>query len=213
MSISQLLVCSAVSLGLGVLCLFLHMYKNQATKSFLITLALLPLIVQIVISVVNGNLGTGVAVAGAFSLIRFRSVPGSAREIGSIFLAMTIGLADGMGYIGISAILFLLAAALTILLLNLPLKAFRDDGPKSLKVTIPENLDYTNIFDDIFEKYAADIKLDHVKTTSMGSLYDLSYTIVQKNEKDEKKMIDELRCRNGNLPISCGRPVSDTQVL
>ena len=118
-----------------------------------------------------------------------------------------------MGYIGISAILFLLAAALTILLLNLPLKAFRDDGPKSLKVTIPENLDYTNIFDDIFEKYAADIKLDHVKTTSMGSLYDLSYTIVQKNEKDEKKMIDELRCRNGNLPISCGRPVSDTQVL
>ena len=204
MKIGEFAICMAVSLVLGILCIFLHSYKNQASKSFLITLALLPLIVQVIIAVVNGNLGTGVAVAGAFTLVRFRSAPGNAREISSIFLAMTIGLADGMGYIGIAILLFIFVALLTILLLNLPIKGLTD-GQKALRVTIPENLDYTNIFDDLFEKYTSFAKLRRVKTTNMGSLYDLSYDITLKNDAEEKAFIDELRCRNGNLTIACGK--------
>ena len=203
-SLGSFLICLTVSLILGILCAWLHAYKNRATKSFLITLCLIPMIVQVIITLVNGNLGTGVAVMGAFSLVRFRSVPGNAREIASIFLAMTIGLANGMGYIGIAALLFVFIAVLTIAFLNISI-ANMDERQRNLHITIPENLDYNGIFDEIFETYTTKSTLIKAKTVNMGSLFDLHYEITLKNVKDEKAFLDALRCRNGNLSISCGR--------
>ena len=154
------------------------------------------------IMLVNGNLGTGVAVMGAFSLVRFRSLPGNAREIGSIFLAMALGLAAGMGYLGTAMLLMIVSGGITILLISLP--AGRA-GRKELKITIPENLDYSGIFDDIFAKYTKKSELVRVRTVNMGSLYELCYQVDLKSEFIEKNMLDEIRCRNGNLTIVCGR--------
>lgn len=196
-------VCTAVSLGLGLTLAAVHQYKNQSSRSFLITLVVLPVIVQMVIMMVNGNLGTGVAVMGAFSLVRFRSMPGNAREISSVFLAMAIGLADGMGYIGISIFMVAVVGSVMVILLLAP-----DVGGqflhKELKVTIPENLDYSGIFNDIFEKYTRKAELIRVKTVNMGSLYELCYTVELKSRDMEKSMLDEIRCRNGNLTVICG---------
>lgn len=158
--------------------------------------------VQTVIMLVNGNLGTGVAVMGAFSLVRFRSLPGNAREIGSIFLAMALGLAAGMGYLGTAMLLMIVSGGITILLISLP--AGRA-GRKELKITIPENLNYSGIFDDIFAKYTKRSELVRVRTVNMGSLYELCYQVDLKSEFIEKNMLDEIRCRNGNLTIVCGR--------
>lgn len=157
---------------------------------------------------VNGNLGTGVAVMGAFSLVRFRSVPGSAREICSLFLAMALGLATGMGYIGIAVFL---AVVLNLVQVLLVLSKFGEgvSEEKELKITIPESLDYTGIFDDIFVTHTRRAELMRVKTSNMGSLYELCYRVTLKNRNTEKQMIDEIRCRNGNLTIVCGKvPVS-----
>ena len=203
-----LLTCTAASLVLGVICATVFMFRNTYTKSFVITLALLPAIVQAVIMLVNGNLGTGVAVMGAFSLVRFRSVPGSAREICSLFLAMALGLATGMGYIGIAVFL---AVVLNLVQVLLVLSKFGEgvSEEKELKITIPESLDYTGIFDDIFVTHTRRAELMRVKTSNMGSLYELCYRVTLKNRNTEKQMIDEIRCRNGNLTIVCGKvPVS-----
>ena len=159
--------------------------------------------VRIVIMMVNGNVGAGVAVAGAFSLVRFRSVPGTAKEIGTIFLAMAAGLIAGMGYLGF-AVLFSLIMGLVMLMLNITgfgthKKATND---KTLKITIPEDLNYGEVFDDLFEQYLTHCEVIAVKTSNMGSLYKLTYHIILKDQKQEKKFIDELRCRNGNLEIS-----------
>ena len=165
--------------------------------------AMLPAVVCIVIMMVNGNVGAGVAVAGAFSLVRFRSVPGTAKEIGTIFLAMAAGLIAGMGYLGF-AVLFSLIMGLVMLMLNITgfgthKKATND---KTLKITIPEDLNYGEVFDDLFEQYLTRCEVIAVKTSNMGSLYKLTYHITLKDQKQEKKFIDELRCRNGNLEIS-----------
>ena len=164
---------------------------------------MLPAVVCIVIMMVNGNVGAGVAVAGAFSLVRFRSVPGTAKEIGTIFLAMAAGLIAGMGYLGF-AVLFSLIMGLVMLMLNITgfgthKKATND---KTLKITIPEDLNYGEVFDDLFEQYLTHCEVIAVKTSNMGSLYKLTYHITLKDQKQEKKFIDELRCRNGNLEIS-----------
>ena len=204
LSIKSVLLCTAASLILGLGIALAYRFRNQSSKSFVVTLALLPAIVQLVIMLVNGNLGTGVAVAGAFSLVRFRSVPGSARDIGSIFLAMAIGLATGMGYIGI-ALLFTLIISAVSLLYTVSGFGEKKEEEKGLKVTIPESLDYTEIFDDLFQKYTSKWELVQVKTASMGSLYRLEYQIILKNPSKEKEFLDEIRCRNGNLEISCGR--------
>lgn len=211
-TMSQLLLCTFVSLLLGLILALIHTYKNTYTKNFVLTLALLPAVVQAVIMIVNGNLGTGVAVMGAFGLVRFRSVPGNAREICSVFLAMAVGLAAGMGYLGIAAVLLLIVGAATILLVSLPIgqEAFKR---KELKVTIPENLDYTGIFDDIFKEYTEKSELIRVKTVNMGSLYELCYHIQLKSEETEKTMLDAIRCRNGNLTIICGRIAADREEL
>lgn len=190
-----------VSLVLGGIMALIHTYRNDYTKSFVMTLAILPAVICVVILMVNGNIGAGVAVAGTFSLVRFRSAPGTAREIGAIFAVMGMGLIMGMGYIGYAA-LFTCLIGLAILMYS----RFSADGKKStrkiLKITIPENLNYSDVFDEFLEKYTKAYKLKQVKTSNMGSLYKLSYEIVLTDPSIEKEFIDQLRTRNGNLEIS-----------
>jgi len=205
-------MCTFASLILGAICALIYMFKNPYTKGFVVTLTLLPAIIQLVIMMVNGNVGTGVAVMGAFSLVRFRSVAGSAREICSIFLAMAIGLATGMGYIGIAAIFLVIIGAANLLLTATPFGE-QKKAEKMLKVTIPEDFNYTDLFDDLFKKYTAKSELIKDKTTNMGSLFELQYEIVLKNKEQEKQFLDEVRCRNGNLNIVCGRLPSGNSEL
>lgn len=198
---SNFLLSFAISLALGFVIAGLYMFRSHYSKSFVMTLVMLPAVVQVVILLVNGNLGVGVAVAGTFSLVRFRSVPGTAREITSIFLAMAVGLAAGMGYLGIAVLLVVVLGAVSIIL---TITSFGDQrNRKDLRITIPESLNYTDVFDDILKSYAKNWELVQVKTTNMGSLYKLTYQIEMKDTSEEKKMIDELRCCNGNLEISC----------
>ncbi len=209
---SDLLICTAASLILGIAAAFIYMYHNTYTRNFVITLALLPVMVQIVIMMVNGNLGTGVAVLGAFSLIRFRSVPGTAREIGSIFFAMALGLACGMGYLVFAGLFVIIIGLMTVLLYTLRFgeeKAYE----KHLKITIPETLDYDGIFEDLFRTYTKKHELNRVHTTNMGSLFELHYLVVLKDDHKEKEFLDALRCRNGNLTISCGRAAGKEEQL
>ena len=206
-TLSAFLACTGVSLALGLCAALLYMYKSSYTQSFVVTLAMLPAVIQVVIMLVNGNIGAGVAVAGAFTLVRFRSIPGTAREIGMIFLAMAVGLATGMGYVALAVLFFLIMAVFT---LALSLLRFGDGhaNERELKVTIPENLDYDGLFDDLFQKYTRSAHLERVKTTNMGTLYELDYRIVLREETVPKTFLDELRCRNGNLNIVCGRVAS-----
>ena len=204
LTISGFLYCTLASLVLGLGIAGLYMVKNTYSKGFVVTLALLPAIVQVVIMMVNGNIGTGVAVAGAFSLVRFRSVPGNARDIVSIFFAMAVGLATGMGYL-FYALLFLVIIGVV----NVALLCSRfGDGKanvRTLKITVPENLDYEGLFDDLLQQYATSYTLEKVRTTNMGSLFELSYTVRLKGDMPPKAFLDALRCRNGNLSIICGR--------
>lgn len=202
-SLTNFLLCLIISLLIGLLNAGIYTYKNRYTKSFLVTLALLPAVVCVVIMMVNGNIGTGVAVAGTFSLVRFRSAPGTAKEIGAIFLAMCIGLIAGMGYLGY-AVLFALILGGATLLYNKFDFGSRKNGEKYkvLHVTISEDLDYTGVFDEILDKYTSSYELVQVKTTNMGSLFKLTYNMVLKGGENEKELIDKLRCRNGNLEIS-----------
>ena len=211
-TLPQLVICTLTSLGLGLALAFLHTYRNTSSRNFVMTLAILPAVVQAVIMLVNGNLGTGVAVMGAFGLVRFRSAPGNAREIGSVVLAMAIGLATGMGYLGIAVLLLIIIGAAILVLAAVPLGS-QSFAQKELKVTIPENLDYAGIFDDLFEKYTKRAVLMKVRTTNMGSLYELCYRIELKKEEEEKAMLDDIRCRNGNLTIVCGRIVENREEL
>lgn len=210
-AINEFLICMAASLIMGSVLAWIHTYKNHVSKNFVMTLVLLPVIVQTVIMLVNGNLGTGVAVMGAFSLVRFRSAPGNSREIASIFLAMVIGLATGMGYITVAAILLVVIGCMTLLLVSMP--GIQGGEKKELKVTIPEDLDYCGIFDDLFQKYTNGGELVKVRTVNMGSLYELQYHIDLKDEKSEKEFLDQIRCRNGNLTLVCGRIPSDGATL
>lgn len=195
------LICTAVSLLLGALIAFTAGFRAKQSKSFLLALFLIPAIVQTVIMLVNGSVGTGVAVMGAFSLVRFRSVAGSAKEIVSIFLAMATGLATAMGYIGL-AIIFVCVFCIAMIIASFIRIKEKDDLVRELKITVPEDLNYAHSFDEIFDKYTKSCKLQNVKTTNMGSLYKLSYNIELNSEDDIQAFIDELRCRNGNLEIS-----------
>ena len=195
-------VSTFASLAIGIFIAFMYSIRNSYSKSFFVTLSLIPAIVQIIIMLVNGNLGVGVAVAGAFSLVKFRSATG--KEITSIFLAMASGLATGMGYIGI-AVMFVVIVSLANVILN---SIHFGEHEKLLKVTIPEGLDFEGIFDDIFSKYTSKAELLEVRTYGMGSLYRLSYKIIMQGNASVKNMIDEMRVRNGNLEISCSRPIA-----
>ncbi|MBE6630918.1 MAG: DUF4956 domain-containing protein [Ruminococcaceae bacterium] len=212
--VGDFLLCLGVSLVLGLLLAFCYTYRSRYTKSFVLTLSLLPAVVCVVIMMVNGNVGTGVAVAGAFSLVRFRSVPGSAREIVSLFLAMGSGLIAGMGYLGYAALFTLVMCAALILYARLDLGAKKQgERYKTVQITIPEDLDYSEVFADIFAEYTASCELVRVKTTHMGSIFRLSYQVVLRHPEKEKEMIDKLRCRNGNLEISVSREVGAANEL
>ena len=204
---SVFFICTAVSLLLGLGAAVLSMFRDRYTQSFVVTLAILPAMVQIIIMMVNGNIGAGVAVAGAFGLIRFRSAQGSAKEIGLVFLATAIGLATGMGYVAVAVIFFVIIAAFFLLLTSVGFGAGAADE-RELRITIPENLDYEGLFDDLFQKYTRNVQLDRVRTTNMGTLYELSYKIVLRDPHAVKLFLDELRTRNGNLTIVCGKPVT-----
>lgn len=204
--LTDFLLCVGCALVIGILLAFAYMYRARYTKSFVTTLALLPAVVCVVIMMVNGNVGTGVAVAGAFSLVRFRSVPGTAKEISMLFVAMGAGLIAGMGYLGYGLVFALLMAAAVAIYTRLDLGAAKNAAAyKTLNITIPEDLDYTGVFEQILDAYADSYQLVRVKTTNMGSMFRLTYDLVLKDPTKEKEMIDQLRCRNGNLEITVSR--------
>lgn len=211
-SITTFFICTVASLILGAALGWVHSRFNNSSKGFVITIALLPAIVQMVILLVNGNLGTGIAVMGAFSLVRFRSIPGSAKEITSIFMAMAVGLATGTGYITVAFLFTLIIGAVSILY-NTTGFGEPKRKEKELKITIPEGVDYINVFKDLFEEYTTKNELVKVKTTNMGSLYKLDYRISLKDPAKEKMFLDDLRCRNGNLEIACGNVTYSTDEL
>lgn len=205
-------MCTLASLVLGLLCALIYMFKHNYSKNFVVTLALLPVIVQMVITLVNGNLGAGVAVMGVFNLVRFRSIAGTAKDIGSVFLAMAIGLATGMGYIGVAAILTAVVGIFNVLYVATPFGTSRQSA-KSLKITVPEDMQFEGMFDEVLEGYTSSYDLMNVQTTNMGSLYQIEYNVFMKEPGHEKAMIDELRCLNGNLKISLGVTQTKREVL
>jgi len=210
-SVPNFLLCIGCSLLIGLLLAFGYMYRTRYTKSFVVTLALLPAVVCVVIMMVNGNVGTGVAVAGAFSLVRFRSVPGTAKEISMLFLAMGAGLIAGMGYLGFAILFTVIMCAICVLYNHLDFGSKKNAAVyKTLNITIPEDLDYTNVFEEVLSAYTTSCELVRVKTTNMGSLFRLTYNLRLKDAANEKELIDKLRCRNGNLEITVSK--QDTTV-
>ena len=211
-TLMQFLVAVGVSLVLGFVVSLYYMYKSQHTKSLAVSLVLIPAIEAIVIMMVNGNLGAGIAVAGSFALIRFRSVKGSAKELTCIFLAMAAGIVCGTGYVAVAAIFTLLLLVVAFILTTL---GFGRDGVnnKYLKITIPESLNYDDAFDDVLNKYTSSHELISVKTLNLGSLYRVEYDINVKDLKQVKNMIDELRTINGNLEIMCGSKAGEKEEL
>ena len=201
---AELGMVTIASLVCGLIIAISYSIKNKCSRSFAVTLVLLPAIVELVIILVNGNIGAGVAVAGAFSLVRFRSAPGRGQEITSIFLAMAVGLATGMGYIGV-AILFSVIISIINLVLNVTKFGEEGENYRTLKITVPENLDYEGKFEDIFDKYLSSYTYEEVKTSNMGSLYKITLSVVLKAGISTKAFLDEIRTRNGNLDISLGR--------
>lgn len=205
-------LCLSASIAFGLIIAFVYSFKNSTSKSFVMTLALLPAIVQVVIMLVNGSIGAGIAVMGAFNLVRFRSVPGSAKEICSIFLAMAVGLATGMGYLLLAGILVVVICTIQLIFSFIKI-GDKTSVKKELRITIPESLDYTGVFDELFEQYTKSNELVEVKTANMGSLYKLRYIVILKEQNQEKQFIDDLRCRNGNLEISCCRATFNQETL
>lgn len=211
LTIESVLISILVSLILGLSISFLHMKTSRYNKNFVVTLAILPTLVQLIILMVNGNLGTSVAVLGAFSLVKFRSIPGNSREIMSIFFAMAIGLATGMGQLVLATAMTLIIG-IVIFILSKTNFAEKDKKERVLKITIPENLDYTEIFEDIFDKYTNKRELFNVRTTNMGSMFELSYIVILKDINEQKKFIDDIRVRNGNLKIILERPLDGNEL-
>ena len=205
-SVTDFMLCLGFSLILGLVIAFSYMYRTRYTKSFVITLALLPAVVCVVIMLVNGNVGTGVAVAGAFSLVRFRSVPGTAKEICTLFLAMGAGLIAGMGYLGFAVLFTLVMCVIFALYNRLNFGAKKNAAIfKTLTITIPEDLDYSGVFEDIFAEHTRSYDLVRVKTTNMGSMFKLTYNVELSDVTREKEMVDKIRCRNGNLEITVSK--------
>ena len=211
MSVLSFLLCIFTAMVLGLLAALVFTGRDRHSAAFRQSLALLPPVVAMVIMLVNGNIGAGVAVAGAFALVRFRSMPGTAREIAGIFVAMAVGLACGMDQLLLAVIFFAIMAVSVIVL---TLIGFGDKSAKmrQLRITIPEDLDYYELFDDLMEKYTKEWELSRVKTTNMGTLYELWYDVILKDEKQTKEFMDALRCRNGNLRVMFGR-IADKPTL
>lgn len=206
-----ILVCTLVSIGLGMVIAFTHKKTSRYNKDFLITIAILPVLVQTVMIMVNGNLGTSIAILGAFSLVRFRSLPGTSKEILSVFFAMAVGLATGMGHVFFAIMMTLIVSLIIILCAKFK---FFENNPNIclLKIVVPEDLDYINMFDDIFKKYLKEVKLEQVRLTNMGSLFELTYRITKKPQIDLKSFIDDLRIKNGNLKIVISHELSEYEM-
>ena len=207
------LIIMASALLLGALEAFVYRRNNPCTRSFAVTLAMLPAVVSVVILMVSGSIGAGVAVAGTFSLVRFRSAPGSAKEIAAVFIAMAIGLACGMGCPGLAALFTLIMCGAELLYSRVGFGRDPFEARKTLSVTVPESLEYSGIFDDLFAAYTTEAKMTRVKTTNLGSLNRLSYEITLREPGTEKALIDAIRCRNGNLEISLGCRAAETNEL
>lgn len=205
----QGLIVTGAALGLGLISALVYMFKSYCSKNFAVTLALLPPIVSMLIIMVNGNLGTGIAVVGVFSLVRFRSQPGNAREILAIMLSMAIGLACGTGFVTFAVFGAIIICAVWLILFSTP---FGNTTKKELKIEIPENLDYEGLFDDIFKEFTTKNEVITAKTVQMGSVYELRYHVSLRRDKSEKAFIDAIRARNGNLPVSCGRVKNETEL-
>lgn len=204
------LLCAAVAVVCGVVTAFSASFKNHISKGFFVSLITLPFIVLTVILMVNGSVGTGVAVMGAFSLIRFRSAPAKAKDICAIFASMTAGLICAAGYLGIAAFFTVIFSAITLILNAV---SFKSERTLDLRITIPESINYCEAFNDLFQKYTSSLRIVAVKTTDMGSLYKLTYKIIMKNDSMIKDFIDELRCRNGNLEIMISDSITDAEEL
>lgn len=202
--LTKVLISMGVAIILGFIIALVHKKTSNYSKNFLITITILPILVESVILMVNGNLGTSIAIMGAFSLVKFRSIPGTSKEILIVFFAMAVGLACGMGQIWFSCILTLFGCLLLILFNKVNVFE-KDKNEKRLKILIPENLEYDNVFDDIFKEYTNKVILEKTKTTNMGCMFELSYKVYIKDTIKEKDFIDKLRSRNGNLKISLER--------
>lgn len=204
MTVLSFIICVAAALVLGVLTSFVFSIRSKHTSSWKYSIALLPAIVAVIIMMVNGNIGVGLAVAGTFALVRFRSMPGSAKEVTGLFFAVALGLICGTGYIGLACVFF---AIITIAVLVFAVLKFgeADASIRNLKIVIPEDLDYDTVFDDLFEKYTRRHELIRARTTNVGTMYELTYEVILKDPDKSKQFIDELRCRNGNLNIMYGR--------
>lgn len=208
---SQFFLMAGVSVVSGALYAFLMARRVRSTKRFFIVVSLLPFVIASVITFVNGNIGAGVAIGGAFGLIRFRSAQGTADEIAAILIAMGAGIAFGMGYLAYGVIILLALGLLYVLFSCLKLfDSKRASEERLLKVTVPESLEYTDMFDDVFAQYLKSVERIGVKTTGMGSMFRLSFLIRMKDPKQEKSFIDAIRVRNGNLEISL-LPYSEQQ--
>ncbi len=201
---AAVLICFGCALAMGLLAAFVYAKQNTCSRSLAVTLALLPLVSAAVILVVNGNLGAGIAVAGAFSLVRFRSAPGSAGEILSVFLAMAVGLCCGAGYVAIAGIVLAMYLA-ALLVLNAVSFGRGGKTERILRITVPEALDYEGLFDDILREYTASAELESVRTAEMGSVYRLEYRVALNGGTVRREMLDAIRTRNGNLEVLCGR--------
>lgn len=210
----KILFCILSALIIGFFIAAIYLTSPRRSKSMLLSLCVLPLLVQVVIIMVNGNVGAGVAVMGAFNLVRFRSLPGKSIDIVYIFYAMAAGIIVGMGYLYFAAAITVVLGAVLVLgelvMGKMPDSAQKD---KLLRITIPEDMDYGECFEDIFQSYTASHELERVKTTNLGMMFELVYTIRLKDAKKEKEMIDSIRVRNGNLQIICGKiPAEDERL-
>ena len=206
-SITNELICLGVALILGILIALTHAAEGRTNKKFLVAIAVLPMLVQVVITMVNGNLGTSVAILGAFSLIRFRSIRSNARQLLSVFFAMAIGLALGMGQVLFAAVFTVIICL--VLLIASKLHFAEHSQVKELKIVVPEDLNYEKTFDKIFDKYTDSCKLIQSTTTNMGSLYELKYEVEMKSDTSGRDMMEEIRAKNGNLKVALSIPIED----
>ena len=205
------LIAAGAAILMGVVLAFTHMKTARTTKGFLVTLAVLPLLVMAVMIMINGNLGTSIAILGAFSLIRFRSVRGTAKDLLAIFFAMMIGLACGMGHVLFGAVMTAIGVVAIILFTYIPLFE-PDKKDRVLRIVVPEDLDYTEAFNEILKKYTSRAELITMKTVNMGSLYDLTYNVRMRRGAKEKQMLDAIRVKNCNLKVQLSRPVMEEEL-
>ena len=211
-TLGQFLIAVLASMVLGFVVSIYYMFRNTYSKSFVPSLILIPAIECVVIIMINGNMGAGIAVAGSFALIRFRSARGSAKDLTAIFMAMTIGIICGTGYIGI-AVLFTLIVCAVRMFLSFVKYGECDGQMRYLKITVPENLNYDEAFEEVLDNYCSSYEIEKVKTLSLGSLFRVDYSIVMKDTSKIKAMIDDLRIRNNNLEIVCGKEAVSKEEL